>query len=93
MTQTINSTENEERRLARKRLIDRRDFVSHLIAYAVVNGFVVFVWAITGAGYFWPAWLIGLWGIGLVLHGIDTFFRRPITEDDVDEELHRHVSQ
>ncbi len=78
-----------ERDLARKRVQSKRDFTSHLVAYAVVNAFLIGVWAFTGAGYFWPAWVLAGWGIGLVLHAWDIFGRRPITESDVDAEMHR----
>lgn len=81
--------ESEEWALARKRVSDRRDFSSHLVAYIVVNAFFVLIWALTGAGYFWPAWIIGGWGIGLVMHAWDAFVRRPVTDADVEEEL-RH---
>jgi len=79
----------DERQRARKRIEAKRDFGSHVVAYVVVNAFVVGIWAFTGAGYFWPAWLIGAWGIGLALHAWDVFVRRPVTEADVDAELRR----
>jgi len=80
-----------EREEARKRVQERRDFSSHLVAYGVINAFLIGVWAFTGAGYFWPAWVLAGWGIGLVLHGWNVFFRRPVTEADIDEEiLRRH---
>jgi hypothetical protein len=47
------------------------------------------VWAATGAGDLWPAWLTGLWGIGLVLNAWDVYFRMPITEADVQREIQR----
>ena len=78
-----------EREEARNRLQDRRDFSSHLVAYVVVNAFLIGVWAVTGAGYFWPAWVLAGWGIGLVLHAWNAFFRRPVTEADIDEEIRR----
>ena len=43
----------------------------------------------TGAGYFWPVWLLGCWGAGLALHARDAFIRRPITEADIDAEMRR----
>ena len=53
---------------ARRRLQERRDFWSHIVVFVVVNSFLIGVWAVTGAGYFWPIWVIASWGIGLVLH-------------------------
>ena len=78
-----------EREAARRRLEARRDFGSHAVAFVVVNGLLVLVWALTGSGYFWPAWVIGCWGAGLILHAWDTFLRRPVTEADVDAEITR----
>ncbi len=79
-----------ERARARKRIEAKRDFVSHIVAYVVVNLFLVGIWWFTGAGYFWPAWIIGGWGVGLALHAWDLFGRRPVTEADIDAELRRH---
>jgi hypothetical protein len=85
--------ESSERAVVRQQLQARRDFASHLFVFFVVNTAVVLIWAITGSGYFWPAWLIGLWAIGVVMHGWDAFIRRPVTEDDVDAVLRKHGSR
>jgi hypothetical protein len=84
------SRESSERESARKRLQAKRDFTSHLVAYIVVNATLIAVWAMTGAGYFWPAWVLAGWGAGLVLHAWDAFWRRPVTEADIDAEVRRH---
>ena len=86
----VESAGRSDRELARTRVQAKRDFSSHLLAYVVINAFLVGVWAITGGGYFWPAWVLAGWGVGLVLHAWDVFWRRPVTESDVDAELHRH---
>ena len=65
----------------------RRVFRQLAILVAIL---LLAIWALSGAGYFWPAWVIGGWGIGLVLHAWDVFLRRPVTEADVDAELRRH---
>jgi hypothetical protein len=83
------SDDEDLRTQARKRLEKRRDFSAHLIAYIVINAMLIGIWAITGAGYFWPAWVLLGWGVGLVLNAWDVFFRRPITEADVERELER----
>ena len=78
-----------DRERARKRLQDRQDFGAHVVAFCVVNAFLVGVWAVTGAGYFWPVWVLAPWGVGLVLHAWETFARRTITEADIEAELQR----
>ena len=85
-------TESPERAFVRQQLQARRDFASHVFVFLIVNTAVVLIWAITGSGYFWPAWMIGIWGIGLVMHGWDAFIRRPVTEDDVDEAMRKQLS-
>src|SRR5438270_2010149 len=85
----VDAVETPERAAARKRLEARRDFRSHLVAYVVVNSLLVVVWLITGAGYFWPAWVIACWAAGLLIHAWDVYVQRPVTEHDVDEEMRR----
>jgi uncharacterized membrane protein YecN with MAPEG domain len=79
-----------EREAARRRVQARREFGNHFVSYVAVNAFLVVVWAVTGGGYFWPVWVLGAWGVGLVLHAWDVFLRRPVTEADVEAELRRH---
>ena len=79
----------DEREAARQRVQARRDFGSHVVAYVVVNAFLIAVWAVTGAGYFWPVWVLAGWGMGLVLHAWDVFLRRPVSDEDIDAELRR----
>lgn len=80
---------SEAREIARKRLLAKREFTANVVAYVVVNTFLVLVWFFTGAGYFWPGWVLAAWGIGLALHGWEVYFRRPITEADIQDEMRR----
>jgi fatty acid desaturase len=83
------SMEDQERRdAAIKRIKDKRDFKTHVVTYVLVNLFLVGVWAVSGSGYFWPGWVMAGWGIGLVLHGWQTYRGdRPITEEDIQREM------
>ena len=74
---------------ARARLQARRDFGSHVVSYLIINAFLVATWAFTGAGYFWPGWVLGGWGAAVALHAWDAFIRRPITDADIDAEMRR----
>ena len=82
--------ESGDRQSAVERLRAKRDLSTHLVAYVVVNAGLVAVWALTGAGYFWPAWVIGGWGIGLLLHAWEIYGRRPITDEDIRREIAKH---
>lgn len=76
------------RAAARKRIEKRRGLQGGLVAYVVINAFLVAVWAMTGAGYFWPAWIIAGWGVGMLL-GLRDYLRGPVTDTDIDDELRR----
>jgi len=68
----------------------RRDFRGHLLVYVLVNAFLVAIWAITSDhGFFWPVFIIGAWGIGLVMNAWDVYWRRDITEADIQQTMRR----
>jgi hypothetical protein len=85
-------TDDEQalRDLAFKRVKEKRDFQGHVVAYVVVNLFLWGVWAMTsGIGsYPWPVWVTLGWGIGVVMNWWGVV-RRPITSEDVDQEMTR----
>jgi len=81
------SSESSEYERARKRVERKRKFRSDLVAYAVINAFLIGAWAATGFGYFWPGWVLAAWGVMLLLDGWNVYYRRPITAVDIDREL------
>jgi hypothetical protein len=81
--------EGDLRELAKQRLQKRSDLGAHVVAYVLMNAMFTGIWAITGAGYFWPAWILLGWGVGLVLNVWDVFFRHPITDADIEREMKR----
>lgn len=89
MTAEDTEAVGSERDRALDRIKKRRDFHNHLLAFVVINAAVWTVWAVTGSGYPWPAWITGFWSIGLFFNAWDVYMRRPITEADVQRELHR----
>ena len=64
---------DERREAAINRLKAKRDFRTHLAVYVVVNTILVVIWAASGAGYFWPIWVMGGWGIGLAFNAFACF--------------------
>lgn len=41
-----------------------------LAPWAIFAVFFIVIWAVTGAGYFWPVWPILGWGLGVALNGV-----------------------
>jgi hypothetical protein len=77
---------------ARKRVEKRRGLQGGLVAYVVVNAGLVAIWALSGGGYFWPGWVMGLWGIGMIL-GFWDYTRKPVTDADVEAEVRKMQSR
>jgi len=85
------STRNEVLRdRAIKRLKKRRDFSAHLLVYALVNTFLVTIWALTNPrGFFWPIYPLAGWGIGVVMNAWDVFHNEEFDEDQIRREMER----
>lgn len=80
--------QEQSREEAIERIKAKRAFKGALVAYVVVNIFLVGVWAFTGQGYFWPAWSMLGWGIGMVMYGWQVYREdKPITEEAIRKEM------
>jgi hypothetical protein len=78
---------DELREQAIRRLKKRRDFKAHLLVYFMVNTFIVVIWAVTGAGFFWPVFPIVGWGIGVVMNAWDVYVVRDFDERRIQREI------
>lgn len=56
-----------------KRVAEMKDFIEHLTAYVIVNGFLMVLNLVTNPGSWWFLWVVFSWGIGLVFHAVDVF--------------------
>jgi hypothetical protein len=85
------ATEEELRAEAIKAVKRKREFKNHVIAYIIVNAFLVVVWYFAGAGYFWPAWVMGGWGIGVAFNAWEVYGRThgAISEAEIQREIDR----
>lgn len=75
------------RQQARERVERKMRLRADLAAYVVVNAVLIAVWAATGFGYFWPAWVLAGWGVLLLLEAWNLRYQRPVTDEDIDREL------
>ena len=80
--------QNDERRaVAIERITDKREFRKHVLIYCAVNVLLVVIWAASGAGYFWPIWVIAGWGIGLAAHAWRIYGQKPISQAEIIDEM------
>jgi len=85
----VPKTDDELREQAIQQLKKKRDFRTHIFIYVLVNLMLVVIWAVTGAGFFWPVFPIIGWGIGVAANAWDVYARKPITEDEIRRETER----
>ena len=82
-------SEVTDRERARARVEKKHKLRADFGAYVVINAALVVAWAVAGFGYFWPGWILGIWGVFLILDAWNVYYRRPVTEAEVDDELRR----
>ena len=85
--ETRTNDEVDLREEAIVRLKKKADFRAHLLAYVLVNAFLVGIWAVTGAGFFWPIFPILGWAIGVAFNGWDVYRRATPTEEEIRREM------
>lgn len=83
------SNEAALRKAAEKRIQSRRGFFYYLGVWAIVSVILIGVWALSGAGYFWPIWAIGGMGIAALFMALSTFGpgSGPPSEARIQEEM------
>jgi hypothetical protein len=79
----------DARESAIKRLKAKSDFRTSLIAYVLVNSFLVVVWVLGDGGTFWPIFPIAGWGLGLAFQAWNAYGLRPVSEADIRREMER----
>lgn len=86
-------TNDEIRKIAKRRLKAKRDFYTYLGIWAAVTILLVTIWFFTSGRdtYFWPIWPFLGMGIAAIFIGLDAFGpgSRYITESDIDAEVRR----
>ena len=83
---------NQLRNQAIHRIRARQQFYVHLAFFLAMGVYLVAVWARSGSPFFWPAWALIGWGIGLVAHASHVFgWQRPISEERIQREIDRSI--
>jgi len=58
--------------IARRRHYIKRGFFYHLGIFLVISVALVVIYLLTGKGYLWPIWPIGVWSLFVITHLFST---------------------
>jgi len=89
MTEQPPAEGTDLRGIAIVQLRKKRDLQAHLLAYTIVNLFLLAIWSATGAGFFWPMFPIFGWGIGVAFHLWDVYTPAVPSEERIQREMNR----
>lgn len=86
----VTGSAGDLRRIAVTRLRKRRELQAHLLAYVLVNAFLVVIWLLsTPDGFFWPMFSLFGWGIGVAFHIWDVLIGSEPSEQAIRAEMDR----
>ena len=83
--------EADLREQAIERIKRKRKFRRDVLTYVLVNAGLWVIWAADGAKTddLWPAWVSGIRGAFLVFDAFKTYGERPISDQQIEEEMGR----
>lgn len=83
--------ESSLRDQALEQLKRKRAFRTQLVVFVLVNILLWLIWAFSGddRGFPWPAFVTVFWGFGTAMQAWHIYGQRPISEQEVDEEVRR----
>jgi len=85
---TKQMSEDEIYEQARKKVKEKKRFYSGLITYLIVNAVLVVIWALSGRGYPWFLWPLGIWGAFVLGDFLRTFvFEKGSDEEAINKEV------
>ncbi|HEY8364877.1 MAG TPA: 2TM domain-containing protein [Haloplasmataceae bacterium] len=88
-------TEEDLLNIAKKRIRIKRNLISHISSYVVVNAFLIFIYYVTGDHepneVPWYIWTLAGWGIFIVLDIINTIqsLRLTFNTNAINKELEK----
>jgi len=77
--------EYERYQRAKKQVEEIKGFYGNLVAYIVVNLFMIFINLKYSPEYLWFFWPLLGWGIGVVFHGMKAFNYTPFLGKDWEQ--------
>jgi len=75
---------------ASRKVKAKKGFYGSLATYAVVNAVLVVIWALSGQGYPWFLWPLGIWGVFVLFHFLRVFvFERKTDTGAIEKEAEK----
>lgn len=83
-------TEEQIYEEAQRKVKAKKGFYGSLATYAVVNAILIVIWALSGQGYMWFLWPLGIWGVFVLGHFLRVFvFERKGDIGAIEKEAER----
>lgn len=83
-------TEEQIYEEASRKVKAKKGFYGSLATYAVVNAVLVVIWALSGQGYPWFLWPLGIWGIFVLGHFLRVFvFEKGSDRQAIEKEVEK----
>ena len=79
---------------AKERVQGKVGFITHLVIYLFVNGFLAVINLLTAPGNLWFIFPLAGWGLGLLIHGLRVYLfcgQASITERMIQQEMEREA--
>jgi putative exporter of polyketide antibiotics len=74
------------------RLKHRQSLRQNALVFVAVAVLLIVVWAVSGAGYFWPVFPIAGMAIALAAQAYQLHAQRPLSEEAIEREMGRRTA-
>jgi hypothetical protein len=75
---------------ATKRVKEKKRFYNGLVTYLIVNAVLIVIWALSGRGYPWFLWPLGIWGAFVLGDFLRIFvFKEKSDQEDIEKEVEK----
>ena len=75
---------------ASKKVKEKKGFYGSLATYVIVNAVLIVIWALSGQGYPWFLWPLGIWGVFVLGHFLRVFvFERRSDRQAIEKEAEK----
>ncbi|MFC2002860.1 2TM domain-containing protein [Chloroflexota bacterium] len=79
---------------ASRKVKAKKGFYGSLGTYVVVNAVLIIIWALSGQGYMWFLWPLGIWGVFVLGHFLRVFvFERGSDTKAIEKEVEKMRSE